>query len=144
MPYDDPDPTDPNMLVGVLLPADAEASRDMAYVFAEEFARLGYTREQLLWLFKNPFYGGAHGACQALGENETLSIIDECMNVWGSIRIRVQDVQTVQDVPSPSLVLPRDAGEESLSRVPSREGGGLNDLNDWNDLNARREERKDA
>jgi hypothetical protein len=130
MPFKDPDPTDPNMLVGVLLPADAEATRDMAYVFAEEFARLGYTREQLLWLFKNPFYGGAHGAYRALGEKETLAIIDECLNAWGSIRIRVQDVQTVQDVPSPSLVLPRDAGEETV--------GGLNDLN------ARREERKDA
>ena len=130
MPFRDPDPTDPNMLVGVLLPADAEASREMAYVFAEEFSRLGYDRGQLLGLFKTPFYGGAYGAYRQLGETEILSIIDECLNAWGSIRIRVQDV------PSPSLVLPRDAGEET--------GGGLNDLNDWNDLNARREERKDA
>ena len=83
MPFKDPDPTDPNMLVGVMLPADAEATRDMAYVFAEEFARMGYGREQLLWLFKNPFYGGAHGAYQALGETEILAIIDECVNVWG-------------------------------------------------------------
>jgi hypothetical protein len=98
MPFKDPDPTDPNMLVGVVLPADAEAARDMAYVFAEEFARLGYTREQLLWLFKNPFYGGAHGAYRALGENEILSIIDECLNVWGNIRVSVQDVQAVQTV----------------------------------------------
>ena len=123
MPFKDPDPTDPNMLVGVLLPANAEATRDMAYVFAEEFARLGYTREQLLWLFKNPFYGGAHGAYQALGENETLSIIDECLAVWGSIRITVQDVQTVQplrSVQTPTSFLPRIAGED--------EGGGLNDL----------------
>ena len=43
MPFKEPDPTDPNMLVGVMLSADAEATRDMAYVFAEEFARLGYT-----------------------------------------------------------------------------------------------------
>jgi hypothetical protein len=119
------------MLVGVLLPADAEATRDMAYVFAEEFARLGYTREQLLWLFKNPFYGGAHGAYRTLGANEILSIIDECLNVWGSIKISVQDVQTVQplrSVQTPTSFLPRDAGED--------EGGGLNDLNDWNELNA--------
>jgi hypothetical protein len=93
MPFKDPDPTDPNMLVGVMLPADVEAIRDMAYVFAEEFARLGYTREQLFWLFKNPFYGGAHGAYRALGENETLLIIDECMDVWGRINIKVQDVE---------------------------------------------------
>ena len=91
MPFEDPDPTDPNMLVGVMLPADAEATRDMAYVFAEEFARLGYTREQLLWLFKNPFYGGAHGAYRALGENAILSIVDECLNAWGQARFSILD-----------------------------------------------------
>src|SRR5678815_3008974 len=112
MPYKDPDPNDPNMLVGVMLPADAEAMRDMAYVFAEEFARLGYSREQLLWLFKNPFYGGAHGAYRALGEQETLIIIDECLSVWGNIRVTVQDVQVVQNVATPTSVLPRDAGED--------------------------------
>ena len=95
MPYKDPDPTDPNMLVGVVLPADAEATRDMAYVFAEEFARLGYTRERLLWLFKNPFYGGAHGAYQALGEKETLSIIDECLNAWGTVKFSILDPSTL-------------------------------------------------
>ena len=112
MPFKDPDPTDPNVLVGVMLPADAEAMRDMAYVFAEEFARLGYTREQLLWLFKNPFYGGAHGAYRTLGENETLSIIDECINAWGNIQVTVQDVQPLRSVQAPSFILPRDAGEE--------------------------------
>ena len=91
MPFKDPDPTDPNILVGVMLPADAEAMRDMAYVFAEEFARLGYTREQLLWLFKNPFYGGAHGAYQALGEDEILAIIDECLNAWGQAKFSILD-----------------------------------------------------
>ena len=91
MPFRDPDPTDPNMLVGVMLPAEAEATRDMAYVFAEEFARLGYSREQLLWLFKNPFYGGAHGAYRALGENQTLSIIDECLVAWGQAKFSILD-----------------------------------------------------
>ena len=91
MPFKDPDPTDPNMLVGVLLPADAEATRDMAYVFAEEFARMGYTSEQLLGLFKNPFYGGAYGTYRILGENEMLSIIDECIAVWGQAKFLILD-----------------------------------------------------
>ena len=121
MPFKDPDPTDPNMLVGVMLPADAEATRDMAYVFAEEFARFGYTREQLLWLFKNPFYGGAHGAYRSLGEQETLSIIDECLNVWGSIKVRVQDVQDAQAVQTPTSVFHRNTGEEG--------SGGSNECN---------------
>jgi hypothetical protein len=146
MPYQDPDPTDPNMLVGVLLPADAEATRDMAYVFAEEFARMGHDRRQIIALFKNPYYGGAHGAYRALGEKETLAIIDECLNVWGSIRIRVQDVQAVQTDQTPTSLrrgsgqafLPRDAGED--------EGGGLNDFPEGlltPCLNAREEEERD-
>ncbi len=91
MPYDDPDPTDPNMLVGVMLPADAEATRDMAYVFAEEFARLGHDSRQILALFKNPYYGGAHGAYRALGEAATAAIIDECIGAWGKVKFSILD-----------------------------------------------------
>lgn len=86
-------------LKGVVLPASAEASRDMAYVFAEEFARLGYDRARLLWLFKNPFYAGAYGAYQALGEKETLSIIDECLNAWGGVVIRDLDASSCDHEP---------------------------------------------
>ncbi|HWO40881.1 MAG TPA: hypothetical protein VNO43_03660 [Candidatus Eisenbacteria bacterium] len=112
MPFKDPDPTDPNMLVGVVLEADAGATRDMAYVFAEEFARLGYRREEIFWLFKNPFYGGAHGVYRALGEKETRAIIDECIGVWGNFQVTVQP----------------PGGEDS--------GGGSNDgLNVLNELN---------
>jgi len=91
MPYNDPDPTDPNILVGVVLPADAEAMREMAYVFAEEFARLGHDRQQILTLFKSPFYAGVHGAFRALGEKEIASIVDECLGAWGGIRFSILD-----------------------------------------------------
>jgi hypothetical protein len=121
MPFRDPDPTDPNMLVGVVLPSDAEATRDMAYVFAEEFARMGYDRDRLLALFKNTHYAGAHGTYRELGEKETLGIIDECLAIWGRYKIVVQDVQTVQTA-----------------------SHHLNDLNVLNDLNPRGEESEDA
>lgn len=91
MPYHDPDPTDPTMLVGVMLPAEAETMTDMAYVFAEEFARLGYDRTRILWLFKNPFYGGVHGAYRALGEETLRAIIDECLAAWGRARFTDRD-----------------------------------------------------
>jgi len=92
MPYYDPDPTDPNVLVGVMLPADAEATREMAYVFAEEFARMGHNRQQILGLFKNSFYGGAHGAYQSLGEAATLAIVDECVGAWGKVKFSILDI----------------------------------------------------
>ncbi len=112
MPFRDPDPTDPNMLVGVALPADPEAMRDMAYVFAEEFARMGYNREQLLRLFKNPYYAGAHGTYRDLGERAIAEIVDECVDAWGRAKITVQDVQPVQSDHPPSFIDPADAGEE--------------------------------
>jgi hypothetical protein len=91
MPYKDAEADDPMELRGVMLPADSEASREMAYVFAEEFARLGYDRERLLGLFKNSFYAGAYGAYQELGEKEILFIIDECLGVWGRVIFRDRD-----------------------------------------------------
>ena len=91
MPYDDPDPNDPNVLVGVMLPADAEATTEMAYVFAEEFARMGHDRREILGLFKNPFYGGAHGAYKALGEAAIQAIVDECIDAWGKVKFSILD-----------------------------------------------------
>ena len=86
MPYGEPDPTDPSVLVGVALPADREATRDMAWVFAEEFARMGFDAPRILGLFRSPFYAGAHGAFQVLGEPEIAAIIEECVGVLGPHR----------------------------------------------------------
>ena len=90
MSYDEPDPTDPQELIGVVLPSDPEAGWEMAYVFAEEFARLGHDAPQILRMFQNPFYAGAHGAYQALGHEAVVRVIDECHGVWG--RVRMVDV----------------------------------------------------
>ncbi len=83
MPYRNPGPDDPNMLVGVELPASADAMREMAYVFAEEFARLGFDKIRLMRIFQRPFYRAAHQAYLALGEREIERIVDECLAVWG-------------------------------------------------------------
>lgn len=135
MPYDDPDPTDPNVLVGVLLPGNAETMREMAYAFAEEFARMGHDHGQIETLFKTPFYAGAHRAYLALGEAEIQTIINECVAAWGGVVIRDRDS------------CPSRAGVESTSTntVPVRSvQDDLNDLNDWNRLNPRREESDDG
>ena len=84
MPYGEPDPTDPSVLVGVALPADREATRDMAWVFAEEFARMGFDASRILGLFRSPFYAGAHRALRLLGETEVTAIVRECVGVFGA------------------------------------------------------------
>ena len=73
---------DPMELVGVELPAGEEAMRDMAYVFAEEFARIGHDEAWLLRVFRNPFYTGPHRAFLALGEPAVREIITECVRAW--------------------------------------------------------------
>ena len=110
MPYDDPDPQDPMLLVGVALPADAGAQREMACAFAEEFARLAYDGTEILELFKNPFYAGAHGAYLGLGEDAVEAIIAETVAVWGQMRLVDLDaapllsIGTGTRVESPSMV----------------------------------------
>ena len=91
MPYGDPDPQDPHVLIGVLLPAGRESLREMAATFAEEFAALGYGRERLMALFRQPFYAGAHQAYTTLGESEIARIVEDCLRVWGGCRVTVQD-----------------------------------------------------
>jgi hypothetical protein len=91
MPYDDPDATDPNVLVGVSVPGDEEATREMAFVFAEEFAALGFDEDRLINLFRHPNYAGAHRAYRMLGEAEIRRIIQESLAVWGNYRVAVQD-----------------------------------------------------
>ena len=87
MPYGDPDPSDPSVLVGVRLPGDAESMREMAEVFADEFARMGHTPRQILGLFQNPFYAGAHAALQALGEAAVTAIVAGCAGRWPTVRV---------------------------------------------------------
>jgi hypothetical protein len=82
VPYRDPDPSDPTVLVGVAVPAEPEAVRAMAWVFAEELARMGYDATGILGVFRTPFYAGAHRAWRALGEAEVKAIVDECVAVW--------------------------------------------------------------
>ena len=104
MPYDDPDPTDPTILVGVEVPADDGSDLEMAYAFAEEFAGLGFSEQRLQALFHQPFYAGAHRALKTLGENKIQSIIQETLQVWGNFRSVIRDASEEFDLPLDSLL----------------------------------------
>jgi hypothetical protein len=97
MPYHEPEFDDPQELVGIELPGDEAVTREMAEAFADEFARLGFTRTQILALYRAAFYAGAHRAWQLLGEQEIARIVDESVAVWGRISSVVIDRH--QDVP---------------------------------------------
>ena len=99
MPYDDPDPQDPMMLVGVALPADRATQIEMAYAFAEEFTRLGYGERQVMSLFREPFYAGANGLYKELGEGEVEAIVRETAATWGRMRVVVHDAAPCAGAP---------------------------------------------
>ena len=86
MPYGEPEAGDPFEFVALGLPSGPEATCDMAYTFAEEFARLGYSEQALMALFINPHYRGAHGAYETLGKEKVRQIVQECVGVWGRVR----------------------------------------------------------
>lgn len=101
MPRKDPEGDDPHELVGVVLPGDEASTREMARAFAEEFVQLEWSREQIQGLFRNPAYGGAHGALQALGSKEIDRIIDEAVELFGGFRVTVTEPETESDVVGP-------------------------------------------
>ena len=84
MPYDDPDPTDPMTLHGVVVETESDdAMRDMAECFAEEYIRSGFDEGRILKLFQTQGYAGPFLAYQTLGEDAIRRIIDELMPLWG-------------------------------------------------------------
>ena len=100
MPYDDPEADDPQELVGVELPGDETVTLEMAAAFADEFAQLGFTRPQILGLFRRAEYTGAYQAWTLLGEAAIATLVDESLAVWGRVRSVVTD--SVDDAETPA------------------------------------------
>jgi hypothetical protein len=101
MPYDNPEPEDPQELVGVELPGDEAVTREMAAAFADEFAQLGFTRAQILALYRKAEYAGAHQAWRLLGDDVVSRIVDDSLAVWGRFRCVVTDSPDLDAQPEP-------------------------------------------
>ena len=91
MPYDEPDPQDPSMLVGVGLPCGSEEVEEMAASFASELAQIGYEEGHILRIFRNGFYAGAHVAWVQLGDKRIHDLVSEAVEFWSHWRVTVQD-----------------------------------------------------
>ena len=91
MPYHEPDPSDPNMLVGVTVNCSAEELSEMAAAFSSELAALGHDVPGILELFRQPAYAGAHLAWRELGEAEVRSIVEQSVEFWSHVHVRVTD-----------------------------------------------------
>ena len=77
------EPDDPIEMIGLELPNQTEGQlRDMALCFAEEFVREGWKEEELMKLFKNPFYHGPHLVWKQRGDDFVRSVILEALRMW--------------------------------------------------------------
>lgn len=77
-------PDDPMGMVAVGVP---EGEPDlMAECLIEEYVRLGSSDAQLLALFKNPFFAGAHALYRARGEEHIQAVIARVRQQWGRPR----------------------------------------------------------
>jgi hypothetical protein len=68
-----------------------ETERMTAAAFADEFAQLGYTRMEILGLFRAPFYAAVHRSWRTLGEDEIVSIVDRAVMFWRDQQLTTED-----------------------------------------------------
>ena len=80
---------DPMGLVGVAVP-EGEADL-MAMCLVEEFVRLGMSDGQLLAMFRNPFFCGAHAIYRARGEDWLKGVIQRVRAQWGRPRFTTHE-----------------------------------------------------
>jgi hypothetical protein len=78
------EPDDPMGLVAVDVPAGEPDL--MAECLVEEYVRLGMSDAQLVAIFKNPFFAGAHALYRARGEEHLKSVIARVRCQWGQPR----------------------------------------------------------
>ena len=85
------EPDDPLALVGVAVPADADALDEMARCLVEEYLREGWEEERLLALFRNPFYRTPHMIYRARGEAYVRRVIEQVRARWGVWQMAVEE-----------------------------------------------------
>ncbi len=83
MPKDEFDHEDPMTLVSIPMPeGDRGNQRCMARCLAEEYIRMGFSEEELLSMFRNPFYSILHGVHLSLGDEAVRNAIAEARDGW--------------------------------------------------------------
>jgi hypothetical protein len=104
MPYHEPDPTDPTLLVGTEVGATRGEIEEMATAFAAELAQLGHTREAIVALFRTPAYAGPNLAWRTLGEARLVTLVEEAAAFWGRCRVRVEEPAAASARIAPQLL----------------------------------------
>ncbi len=81
------EPDDPMALVGVAMPAGPEGDEAMATMaesLADEFLRMAYSPEQVMQMFRDPFFRMTHAIWQAWGEEKVRGVVNTVARRWQS------------------------------------------------------------
>ncbi len=62
--------------VGLERGPDDQALTEMAFCFVEEYARIGWSGDRILSLFRNPFYRGPHRILSLKGDEFVRDLIE--------------------------------------------------------------------
>lgn len=91
------EPEDPMNLFAVEVPGDPEL---MLRLLVEEYARMGWGLNELLRLFRDPFYVAAHGLWLHYGEEELRRRLTELLGRLCVVRVKT----TINSLPQEQLV----------------------------------------
>jgi hypothetical protein len=96
---------DPMELTGTMCQDGDENSMDqMGFAFVEEFARMGWSRDEMITIFMDPFYRGPHTVYRAKGLGYVTWLLDQ-------IPDRLKTRSTEAEVSAASLHTCRNAGK---------------------------------
>lgn len=87
------DADDPMGLVAIGVD-DGDLEVQATYL-VEEFVRMGMGDAQLIVLFRNPFYAGAHAIWRARGEAWVTALVARVRAQWGQPRYTVRETRDV-------------------------------------------------
>jgi hypothetical protein len=83
------EPEDPMALVGVALERgpDEQALAEMALCIVEEYARIGWSPDRIVRLFRSPFYRGPHRILREKGEDYVCGLIEKVTGMRPQIHL---------------------------------------------------------
>jgi len=117
------EPDDPFTLNATPVPGDSDV---MIRAVVQEYAWLGWSADQILSLFRDPFFPVLHGLWQTLGDAELRNRIASVVDTFGVFRFQSTIVESPDDAETESFddlvledshedAMPRNAAQQSLS-----------------------------
>ena len=76
MPWQEPEAEDPMELRAHAVPAEAGSLDSMAEALVDEFVRLGAPAEQILQMFRDPFFALTHAIWQRRGDGYCTTLVE--------------------------------------------------------------------